>query len=183
MWHLSTSLSYVNVTGPRTGVSQNRFSSGSVPTLLDVLKRTSEEFTPMRTTEEGGCQRSPKKKIRTVLLSGSFSLFFSFCRSVQSTSGLWMALPFPRFSNLTPLLQGCPFSSTCPPRREKYSPLLSWEFVHALKDDHVVHRIHLHFCPRSFVRSLLEFWGMHAGAPVSWKRTCELSCVAPVSQH
>lgn len=72
MWHLSTSLSYVNVTGPRTGVLQVRFSGGFVPTLLDVLKLTSKEFTPMRTTKRVDV-KGAHREIRIALFSGSFS--------------------------------------------------------------------------------------------------------------
>jgi len=50
--------------------------NGFVLTLLDVLKRTSEEFTPMCTTKRVDVKGS-HRKIRTVLLSGSFSLSLS----------------------------------------------------------------------------------------------------------
>jgi len=73
----STSLSYINVTGSCTGVPQVRFSNGFVPTLLDVLKCTSEEFTPMRTTKrvdvKGAIEKLEPSSFQEVFLSLSLS--------------------------------------------------------------------------------------------------------------
>jgi len=77
----STSLSYINVTGSCTGVPQVRFSNGFVPTLLDVLKCTSEEFTPMRTTKrvdvKGAIEKLEPSSFQEVFLSLSLSLSLS----------------------------------------------------------------------------------------------------------
>lgn len=182
----STSLSYVNVTGPRTGVPQVRFSSGFVPTLLDALKCTSEEFTPMRTTKRVDV-KGAHRKIRTVLLSGSLSLSFSLSAEACKARAAFEWYYRFRVSQTWPCYnRDVPLSTTCSPRREKYPPLSCREFVHALRDDHVESSI-VHICILSEVVCVKKSPGISEDA-----RRCSdffethvrvIPCVARVSQH
>jgi len=170
MWRLSTSLPYVNVTGPYTGIPRARFSYGFVPTLSDVLKRTPEEFTPMRTTKRVDAEKA-HRKIRTssfqeVFPSHLFSLFLSPLKHAMHERPL-NGIIVSAFPKLDPVATGMSLSSTCPLSFLKNTP-----FVHEKSFTRQGMTApncrpsyeYLHLC-REVVRAKKSwyFGGMHAG--------------------
>lgn len=187
MWRLSTSLPYVNVTGPYTGIPQARFSYGFVPTLSDVLKRTPEEFTPMRTAKRVGAEKAYRKIRTSSFQEASPSHFFlslSFSAKACNARAAFQWYYRFRVSQTWPRCKNVPFPRLVPLASEKH-PFCAREesFTRQGMTAPSVVCVFASLNVRLFVRtSLLVFRGVHAGvSQLSWKYTCELSRVAQVS--
>lgn len=129
-------------------------------TLGRALKRIPKEFTPMRTMDGGWMPKEPIEKLKSFSFQEA-SLSFSLSLSKRAMHELLLnSTTVSAFVNLDPVTTRMPFSSILSLLRVMKNadthPFSCWEIFHELKDDHVesssVRRMHLHFCPRLFVR-------------------------------